>query len=256
LWIRTPGGALSRLLPFVAALAWAAGAPARESAFLNATLWIQRAPEARGAILSLFRLAELRLDEALRDSSWTAAPFEQAAPFAAKAPAVIPDVDETVLDTSPCVARLAARGRGYDGAAAADWGRWVRSARAAALPGAAGFIRLAPARQMAVYFVSKREDAQEEATRRNLRAAGIETEADQLLLKGGRPDWTSDKGARRRGIAREHRVLLLLGDSLEDFVDGARADALTGTAADPHAARWGREWIPLLNPMLARLVRR
>jgi acid phosphatase len=44
------------------------------------------------------RSAAFRLDQALADKSWTAAPAEQKGEFADLPPAVVLDVDETVLD--------------------------------------------------------------------------------------------------------------------------------------------------------------
>ena len=44
---------------------------------------------------------KIRLDQALADKSWTAAPGEQKGDFANLPPAIVLDVDETVLDNSP-----------------------------------------------------------------------------------------------------------------------------------------------------------
>ena len=44
---------------------------------LNATLWMQRSVEYKASALAAFALARFRLDEALADKSWTAAPAEQ-----------------------------------------------------------------------------------------------------------------------------------------------------------------------------------
>ena len=47
------------------------------------------------------RWRKIRLDEALADKNWTAAPVEQKGDFRNLPPAVVLDVDETVLDNSP-----------------------------------------------------------------------------------------------------------------------------------------------------------
>ena len=44
---------------------------------LLADLWTQRSVEYRGNALTVFALARIRLDQALADKSWTAAPGEQ-----------------------------------------------------------------------------------------------------------------------------------------------------------------------------------
>src|SRR3954467_2219664 len=68
---------------------------------LLATLWNQRSVEYRGNALTVYALAQIRLDQAMADKNWTAAPNEQKSDFANLPPAVILDVDETVLDNSP-----------------------------------------------------------------------------------------------------------------------------------------------------------
>src|SRR6185369_467898 len=68
---------------------------------LLATLWTQRSVEYKANALTVYALARIRLDEALADKSWTAAPIEQKGDFANLPPAIILDVDETVLDNSP-----------------------------------------------------------------------------------------------------------------------------------------------------------
>jgi acid phosphatase len=73
-------------------------APAHD--LLLANLWIQRAVEYKANALTVYALARLRLDEALADRSWTAAPGEQTGDFQNLPPAVVLDVDETVLDNS------------------------------------------------------------------------------------------------------------------------------------------------------------
>ncbi len=50
-------------------------------------------------------------------------------------------------------------------------------------------------------------------------------------------------------MARTHRVLLLLGDDLNDFVDAAgRSVEERRALVDAAAARWGRDWFLLANP--------
>src|SRR3954471_24602696 len=68
---------------------------------LLATLWNQRSVEYRGNALTVYALAKIRLDQALAEKPWTAAPNEQKGDFANLPPAIVLDVDETVLDNSP-----------------------------------------------------------------------------------------------------------------------------------------------------------
>ena len=67
---------------------------------LLATLWTQRSVEYKANALTVFALAKIRLDQALADKSWTAAPGEQKGDLPDLPPAVILDVDETLVDNS------------------------------------------------------------------------------------------------------------------------------------------------------------
>src|SRR5258708_28609386 len=68
---------------------------------LLATLWTQRSVEFKGNALTVYALAKIRLDQALADKKWTAAPVEQKGDYQNLPPAILLDVDETVLDNSP-----------------------------------------------------------------------------------------------------------------------------------------------------------
>ena len=70
-----------------------------------------------------------------------------------------------------------------------------------------------------------------------------------MLTKNEQPDWGSEKGTRRLRVGETHRILLLLGDNLGDFVDGYKADVATRDAIRRvHAAECGRTWFALPNP--------
>lgn len=67
---------------------------------LNAVLWDQTSVEFKANALGAYALGRVRLDEALADKTWTAAPVEQTGAFQDLPPAIILDVDDTVLNTS------------------------------------------------------------------------------------------------------------------------------------------------------------
>src|SRR5262249_28189556 len=94
--------ALTVVLLAVAVL-WVAPAGAQDQPandLLNAVLWMQRSVEYKASALSAFALARLRLDQALADPNWTAAPKEQTGNYRSLPPAVIVDIDETIFDNS------------------------------------------------------------------------------------------------------------------------------------------------------------
>lgn len=238
---------------------------------LNAVLWFQSAAEYRAIATQTFANAARALDDALRDPLWSAMPRTEAAGNDAGQPAaVIVDVDETMLDNSPHSARRI-DGRYKDCFDQAEWFDWTRSASARPLPGAVAFAQRAEALGVRVFYVSNRDfnrdvpEADELAsTRRNLEAAGFPIYDDSLLLRDRsrepRPGWSeSDKGARRRHVDADYRILLQIGDNLGDFVSiidpsdpqrrrtldiGRRAELV-----DEYAAWWGTRWFALPNPM-------
>jgi acid phosphatase len=215
---------------------------------LGAVLWFQTSAEYRALAASTYEQAQLALERALADPAWTAA-VEQSGDFAALPPAVIVDVDETVLDNSAYEAEIVLAGKVYD---MSTWKPWVAKAQATAIPGALEFARHATSRGVTVFYVTNRAKDEEEATRRNLAALGfpIATEVDALLSPGEKPEYVSDKTSRRAEIARTHRVVLLVGDDLNDFIAGARALPEERIAvAERHAERWGKQWFLLPNPM-------
>ena len=236
-----------------------AGTPLRTHENLNATLWMQTSVEYRASALQAYHAARLALDAALADPHWTAA-VEQTGDFASKPPAVVLDLDETVLDNSPFEARMIAestleRPVPYDEAA---WRRWVAERKAAGIPGAAEFLRYAASRRVTPIYITNRNvkdadgsDAGEHATIDVLRKLDIPVDArGETLLMRGEHGWdASDKGGRRAFVAEHYRILLLVGDNFEDFVS-VKDKSIGGrdVLADKYAEWWGSKWIVLPNP--------
>jgi len=235
------GGAPAPALPPAAA----AGSDAA-LAGLDAALWLQTAAEARAAALATFAAAGRELDAALADPARSA--LGQGPEAAALPPALIADIDETLLDNSEFQGSLVVERRRFERGL---WRAWVERAQAPALPGAAALARRAAERGVTLFYVTNRDADEEDATRANLARAGfpLPDGIDVVLCRGERPEWPTDKTSRRAEVARTHRVLLLLGDDLNDFVDAAGRNLEQRRAlVDAAAARWGRDWFVLANP--------
>lgn len=216
---------------------------------LNATLWMQTSVEYAGVTMGAYRLAAIMLDRALADPGSTAIPDEQGADYSDKPPAVILDLDETILDNSRYQAWTIVAGTAFS---RKTWNAFVNAVESTPVPGSLEFAKYAEARGVKVFYVSNRTAGQEEATRRNLEKYGYPMggNVDTVLLWGERPGWmTSGKGPRRRHVARDYRVLLLLGDNLGDFVDGHRGSLEERRALmEANGDMWGTKWIVLPNP--------
>ncbi|MEM9381146.1 MAG: HAD family acid phosphatase, partial [Planctomycetota bacterium] len=131
---------------------------------------------------------------------------------------------------------------------------WSHHAAAEPVAGALELTRYAAERGVTVVYVTNRKAHLEDGTRRNLVAEGFPfaEDRDVLFMADEREEWTSDKTSRRRAVAETHRILLLFGDNMGDFV--ARDDA-RGTPAERaavmerHADRWGTRWFMVPNAM-------
>jgi len=215
---------------------------------LNAVAWMQTSLEYQASAVQAYRLAARQLDEALADRSWTAA-IEQTGDASKLPPAVVLDIDETVLDNSPFQARVVRNNTAYSEEA---WNVWVAESRARAIPGATEFTEYATKKGVSVFFISNRTSAMEPPTRANLQAAGfpLDPYVDTVLSRGERPEWSgSGKSARRSYLAASYRILLLIGDDLGDFVVNAAGTlAERRVRTEPNAEWWGRRWIMLPNP--------
>jgi 5'-nucleotidase (lipoprotein e(P4) family) len=214
---------------------------------LNAVVWMQSSLEYEATTEQAYRLARRQLDAALRDPQWTAAP-EQTGDASGLPPAVIVDVDETVLDNSYYQARMIRDNTEFG---PETWDAWCEEARATAVPGAVEFAQHAASRGVTVFYVTNRTANLESATRTNLQAVGfpvVET-TDTVLTRGERPEWkASGKGPRRALVAQSYRVLLLIGDDLGDFVEASGSPEERRARTAPHAEWWGQRWIMLPNP--------
>lgn len=216
---------------------------------LHSTLWTQTAVEYEGTARQAYVLAEAKMTRALKDSTWTAS-IEQAeagsASYRTKPPAVVLDVDETVLDNSPYQARLILDEESYN---SDSWARWVRERTAGPVPGAVAFTQTAVQNGVQVIYLTNRDADLEAPTRANLRALGfpVDDAPDAVLTQGEKPNW-EPKGPRREWVAERYRILLLVGDNFGDF--SAHAD--TSVAARHQRSQafrkyWGTRWIVLPN---------
>jgi 5'-nucleotidase (lipoprotein e(P4) family) len=241
-------------LVLVVLLSFAAPALAQQapdppaSDLLNAVLWMQRSVEFKASALTAFALARIRLDQALADPTWTGAPREQTGAYETLPPAVILDIDETILDNSGYQAWMTLKGTSFD---PKTWNAYVNTVTSLPIPGGLEFAKYAESKSVKIFYISNRTAEEEPATRKNLEKFGFPMggNVDTMLMARKQPDWGSAKGTRRVHVAKSYRVLLNVGDNFGDFVDeyrGSEAERLQ--VLEQHRDRWGREWIMIANP--------
>lgn len=212
---------------------------------LNGTLWCQTSVEYEVACVQTFRAASLAVVKALENPEWTAA-LEQSGDYQHLPPAVIVDVDETVLDNSPFQARLALSGESFS---SHRWEEWVQEAQAEALPGAREFVNFLKANNVTLFYVTNRKS--EAPTVENIRVElDPEVTPERVLCKYELKEWGSDKTPRRAKIAETHRILVLIGDDYNDFTYlGKTGSEERKKKAAAHEPFWGTKWFVQPNPL-------
>lgn len=225
----------------------ATNTPAYED--LNALLWVQKSVEYASVVTETYRTAERMLTRAIENKHWTAA-LEQTGKFEELPPAVILDLDETVLDNSPFMAHLVLNGQSYSEPA---WEQWVDEVRATALPGAVRFLNSAVLAGVAPVYITNRvchPGDPADPTLKVLRQLRIPVSPERLLCRD-KSDESTDKSARRAQVARSFRILMLFGDDLTDFVSVPRQESTVEARAELlpiYEHLLGERWFVIPNP--------
>jgi 5'-nucleotidase (lipoprotein e(P4) family) len=219
---------------------------------LTANVYNQTAAEYRACCLTIYAAAGYRLEELIEDAD----------PPVAR-PAVVMDLDETVLDISSFQTFLYENGLSYTSEL---WSAYEREGVEEVLlvPGAREFIARAEALGASVVYLSNRNEANREYTVAALERLGLNMDGieGRLYLRPARA--SSDKSPRRDAIAARYNILMIFGDDLRDFSEVFAPerfgdDATTGdylsaiesrdTAVDAAACHWGVDWFVLPNCM-------
>ncbi len=210
-------------------------APAPDNEYMvGSTLWTQTAAEFRALTYQSFNYARLLFDQDLktrrRDRTKRA---------------VVVDVDDTVLDNSQYQASLILNRKNYGSSAFTEW---CKIAAAPETPGAIEFLKYVHSKGARVFYVSNRGQADIACTSENLKKLGFPDVSEETLLF--RTD-TSSKEARRQGIAKKHRIVLLMGDNLNDLakVFEKKPIAERFAAVDAMKKDFGSRFIVLPNAM-------
>ena len=214
-------------------------------------LYAQLSTEYAANSIQTFVNATEAVDTALADSSWTAA-LEQKGSFSEKKPAIIIDVDETVLDNIAFQARAILTGTSYP----SGWIEWGLEESATLVPGVSKFLNYAHDKGVKIFYVTNRVVELEEATRNNLKKLGLPFDDDRdVLLMRGENEWGSSKVSRRALVAENFRIILLAGDQLGDFISLEESTTDTDSRrklAEKYSDMWGTKWFMLTNPMYGR----
>lgn len=203
----------------------------------GAVLWTQSSGEAKALAYQAFTLARMMLDRDLRMNRRSR-----------MRRAVVVDVDETVLDNSLYQATLIKNRQSYN---SQSWMEWVNRVEATAIPGAVEFLRYAASRGVRVFYITNRKQVEKQATAANLKKLGFPNVSDETLLV--RTDQNSSaKEARRLSVSSRYRIVLLIGDNLNDFAEvfeNSRTVEARVAAVEQNNGQFGTRFIVLPNPM-------
>lgn len=238
----------------------------RSREILYATLWMQQSTEYRAAALQAFESASAQLKTATRCGTAEAGQLQESkgtcgakSPWAKRPAAIIFDLDETLLDNSAYQAFQIQHRELYKDA---RWETWVKSEEALAIAGAVDFVNAA-SKVARIYYVSNRscrdpiDKIKAELKVRELCPQLLDTmsrmdklgfpkarDRSAFYLKGMYADLRSKEEIRRK-IAAKHRIAMLFGDNLEDFVESHAVYERNAAALAP---LWGKRWFILPNP--------
>ncbi|HON17862.1 MAG TPA: 5'-nucleotidase, lipoprotein e(P4) family [Salinivirgaceae bacterium] len=198
---------------------------------IQATYYYQTAAENMALCLQVYNLAKQRVDEIMSKK------FD-------RKPAVVLDMDETVLDNSGFQAMSIINQLPYSDSL---WNSWVRLKKARAVPGAVDFIKYALSKGIEVVYITNREEQIRQATLENMDQLGFPRLSDENYFF---KTTTSDKTERRRQVAEKYSIELFIGDNLSDFsnIYDDRQDGYGKLAVEKTVEEFGKRYIILPNP--------
>jgi 5'-nucleotidase (lipoprotein e(P4) family) len=239
----------------------------RSREILYATLWMQHSAEYRAAALQAFESARAQLKSATKCGTAEVGQLQQTkgvcgakSPWAKRPAAIIFDLDETLLDNSAYQAFQIKNRELYEDA---RWETWVKSEEALAIAGASEFVKDA-SKVARIYYVTNRQcrhpvDKVKDPlklradcpqlldTMSRMEKLGFPKANDRsaFYLKGMYAELQS-KEAIRQKIAGKHRIAMLVGDNLTDFVESQEIYAENESRFAP---LWGKRWFIVPNPV-------
>ena len=202
---------------------------------INSVLWHQTAAEYKALCYQTYNLAKIQLDNKLEQHAF---PYELP-------PAIVMDLDETVVDNSFFNAQLILDSANYN---KDRWKQWSDLKSAGAVPGAIDFIEYAKSKGVEVVFISNRWEYELENTKANLETLGL------LDLDTNNFHFRSDEGSkmnRRSKVAENYDILMFFGDNLADFSElfDKRTNADRNNLVDSLHVAFGSQFIILPNTL-------
>lgn len=214
---------------------------------IGGTLYMQKAAEYRAIAYQAFNQARWQLDADLEKKNLKQLPKAERK----KPRAIMVDIDETMLDNSPAQSFGILNKRPFSNA---DWYAWGKLKKAKPIPGAVDFVNYAVSKGVNVFFVSNRDEVQKADTIQNLITAKFtDVSSENVLLRqlDSNGKGISTKEPRREYILQKYRIVMFIGDNLDDHSDVFEKKAIDARFAEVDKARdlFGKRYIVLPNAM-------
>ena len=195
------------------------------------TLWQQNAAEYRALCYQAFNTATTQIADI---------PSRK---FRKEKITIITDLDETILDNSYSEAELIKQNRSWN---PASWKQWSDLSAATAVPGAIAFLQYAKQKGATIFYVSNRSVSEVAATLINLKKLNLpDADTSHMLFMLNE----SSKETRRQTIMKNYKVVMLMGDNLNDFTSAFEGKNIRDRFAETDKAKgeWGKKFIVLPN---------
>jgi len=171
------------------------------TAYEMAVRFQQRSAEIHALQIQAYNVAKQRLKHFLQQNEGS------------KQPAIVIDLDETVLNNIPLVAMGLTQGFDFT-----EWGEkweeWVNAAEAELIPGSKEFLDYANYNNVTIFYVSNRLQKNLELTIENLNKLNLpQVSSNNVLLLGD----MGTKKERRQKIRKDFEIVMLIGNSLYDL---------------------------------------
>ena len=157
--------------------------------------------------------------------------------------AIITDLDETIIDNSYLEAKQIKEGKEYS---SARWKEWVNMSAATEVPGAIEFLQWAASRNITIFYISNRSVSDVKATLANMKKLQLPNADEEHMLF---LSTESTKEPRRQIVAKDHKIVMLMGDNLNDFTNLFEKKSIDDRKAETDKVKdeWGKKFIVLPN---------
>lgn len=194
-------------------------------------LWHQTSAEYRALCYQAFNVAKTYLETLIPNRE----PNEKFA--------IITDLDETIIDNSYLEAKQIKEGKEYNNA---RWKEWVNMSAATEVPGAIEFLQWAASRNITIFYISNRSVSDVKATLANMKKLQLPNADEEHMLF---LSTESTKEPRRQIVAKDHKIVMLMGDNLNDFTNLFEKKSIDDRKAETDKVKdeWGKKFIVLPN---------